>query len=544
MKRSTKLALGGIALLAGAVVLSGCTASFCTVTDQAHILYAFDYGVTDYRAADADTAAFAYVRAKDDGTLDESGNLVKIEFANVKYKSYVGTEEEVNASIYTYNSTFKGINENAAKNGVALPTTKFLLTLDAVVLGRAINATYAGTNTNKDTIASELTTDKVVRDYKNTEAKKGILDIFGYLKYEDSTREVGKKVLWTNFDACIDDVKTVIDNGVDEVPSTDYLRLYKNSLNGSVSNIRTCLATQTGDYGAYGPRGQSVQIEGKAWTDWKGLLEFLFVWPIGALIDVLTGSFLTGGVASGWAQLLSIMIVTVIVRAIMMIFTIKQTASSAKMNELQPEIQKIQAKYPNANTNQYDKQRLAADMQKLYKKNKINPFMTIIVMLIQFPVFICVWGATQGSAYLSSGTILNLRLSDSIGTTMFNAANWATGAAETALGLFLLMSIAQAVAMLLPQWIQKRKAKNAVKLGKNPAQAQQNNRMKWFTYIMLAMIIFMGFSLASGMGVYWFFGALFSIAQTLIMQVVAAKRTQKAKYAGGKESVSAKKKGK
>jgi len=80
MKRKTKLALGGITLLLGAVALSGCTASFCTVTDKAHILYAFDYGVTDYvDASSADASAeqaYAYI----DG--------VKVEFTNVKYKIF------------------------------------------------------------------------------------------------------------------------------------------------------------------------------------------------------------------------------------------------------------------------------------------------------------------------------------------------------------------------------------------------------------------------------------------------------------------------
>ena len=106
----------------------------------------------------------------------------------------------------------------------------------------------------------------------------------------------------------------------------------------------------------------------------------------------------------------------------MMAFTIKQSAASAKMNQLQPEIQKIQAKYPNANTNQYDKQRMAQEMQKLYKKHKINPLSSILTMIVQFPVFICVWGAMQGNAYLSSGALFNvLRFSDS--TTAFEVSS-------------------------------------------------------------------------------------------------------------------------
>ena len=89
------------------------------------------------------------------------------------------------------------------------------------------------------------------------------------------------------------------------------------------------------------------------------------------------------------------------------------------------------------------------------------------------------------------------------------------------------MAGAQTISMLLPQWIQKRNAKNVAKLGKNPAQQSQNNKMKWFTYIMLALIIFMGFSLVSAMGIYWFIGAIFSIIQTLIMQVINDKKKAK-----------------
>ena len=539
MKRKTRLIIGGFSLLLGAVVLSSCTASFCSVTDKAHMLYAYDYGVTDYRASDADTQAQAYVN----GTL--------ITLNNVKYKGFPADDSQARAQIYEYCSTYKSIDESASGDGVKLPTIKFLTTLDSVVLGHAIEHAYVNDTlkvrwglTSIENAANELTTDAIVRDYTVANFKpedKGVLDVYGYLKFEDSYNE--KPVLWTNYDKLIDEVKGYI--GIDEIPSTDYLTLYyRKSLDSSVANARSCLTISTGDYGAYGPRGSAVEIEAKKWTDWKGLFEFLLVWPIGALIDVLTKGFFGAGVGNGWAQLLSILVVTFLIRSIMMVTTIKQTSASAKMNELQPEIQKIQAKYPNSNTNQYEKQRMAQEMQLLYKKHKINPLSSLLIMIVQFPVFICVWGAMQGNAYLSSGALFNvLRFSDSISSALFSKAAWHTGAAEVALGLFLVMSGAQTVAMLLPQWIQKKKARDAVKLGKNPAQQQNNNRMKWFTYIMLAMIIFMGFSLASGMGIYWLFGAIFSICQTLIMQSITAKKAREQKYGSSRESVSAKKKG-
>ena len=214
----------------------------------------------------------------------------------------------------------------------------------------------------------------------------------------------------------------------------------------------------------------------------------------------------------------------------MLVVTLKQTTSNAKMQALQPEITKIQNKYPNANTNNYEKQQMAAEMNKLYKKNKINPLGALLVMVVQFPVFICVWGALQGCASLSSDAFLNLHLSDSINTVLFNAANWnANGgfSAFTALVLFLLMAASQVVSMLLPQFIQKMKRKKVASLGKNPAQTDQQSKMKMFTYIMMAMIIFMGFTLPSAMGVYWFVGALFSIAQTLIIELINNRKSKK-----------------
>ena len=171
--------------------------------------------------------------------------------------------------------------------------------------------------------------------------------------------------------------------------------------------------------------------------------------------------------------------------------------------------------------------RVAEETLKLYKKYNIHPMRSFLVMFIQFPIFICVWGALSGSAALSTGSFLNLNLSSSISSVLFNAAEWNIGnggGALTALFLFILMSAAQTVAMLLPQWLQKAKAKKIAKLGKNPARQQQNRNMQIFTWVMLAMIIFMGFSLASGMGVYWLIGAIFSVAQTLITQSIMSKK--------------------
>lgn len=500
MKKGLKFGLGGTLLLLGATLLSSCTASFCSSKDKAHMMYAYDYGVTDYKDTGINHAYF----------FEEihGGEYKKIILENVYYE----TPDD-------FNPTIESITDAAVnpKVGISIPSVEFWELMDAFVLGEAIKA-------GNITDYSTLNAAKIRRKFK-TEGERGLLDKYGYLKFIDNNNGL----LWENWDKFVTASRDILseESKRDDAPSSDFTMFYKSKVNLYVSSKRSCLATETGYYGSYGPQGMSIEISAKKWTDWKGLLEFLFVWPIGALIDILTKSFLNGGFGAGWAQVAAIFVVTIIVRGIMLLVTFKQTKSNTKLTELQPEISKIQAKYPNANTNQYEKQRMAMEMNKLYKKNGVNPLTTLLVMIIQFPVFICVWGAMQGSAYLSTGEFLGLRLSDSIGSTIASKTAWVNGGGATALILFLLMAVAQTIAMLLPQWIQKHSQSKASKLGRNPAQNSQTKRMKWFTYLMLIMIIFMGFSLASGMGVYWFVGALVSVAQTIVTTSIANKSKKK-----------------
>ena len=195
-----------------------------------------------------------------------------------------------------------------------------------------------------------------------------------------------------------------------------------------------------------------------------------------------------------------------------------------KMSQLQPELQKIQAKYPNSNTNPAQKQRVAQEQMALYKKHKVNPLSSLIVLIVQFPIFIGVWGAMTGNAILSTGSFLGLNLSTSVWDALTNANPVWSGGWWCALVLFILMAVAQFLAMKVPQWIQKRKAKKIARLGKNPAQTQQNRTMNIVSWVMLIMIIFMGFTLPAAMGFYWFVGALVSLAQSLITNAIFSRK--------------------
>ena len=501
MKKGTKIGLGIGGLLLGTLLLSGCTNSFCSTVDKAHILYAIDHGVSEYYDTEEEAKAASDVYGQVEGTnvfyaakISNSGNLEKI------------------------------IN-SAVKSGISAPSVNYYVALDNVVLEHAI----AASGEDKAT----LTAAKIGGLDKEKHVFTGLLYDYGYLKFYGTNKKESKKLWenWAEFDneARVTYTGTII-NHITECPSSDFLSYYKKQMSNTISSYRSCLALKNGNYGKYGTEQIEVQIQEKSYGyAWKnGPLSGLLVWPIGALLDVFTVG-MQKVVGQGWAQLFAILFVTLIVRSLMLIVTFKQTTASTKMQELQPEIAKIQAKYPNSNTNQYEKQRLAMETQALYKKHKINPLTSILVMIVQFPIFICVWGAMQGSAQLSSGEFLYLNLSTSISSVLTTWSNWAhpTSGVWTALVLFLLMSAAQTVAMLLPQWLNSAKKKKVAKLGRNPAQKESDNKMKWFTYIMLAMIIFMGFSLVSALGVYWLIGALFSIAQTLITHAIMNRKKSK-----------------
>ena len=515
MKKRTKLSVLGIGVLAGTLLLSGCTKSFCSDNDKAHILYALDFGITDYYAADDPNLPKEAVKV-----FDSNDNIY-----------YILRELPTDSS-----SGIGKANADAVKAGLSTPTSNYFARIDKAVLTNSLAMKNISINsaTYEDLLVA--------------------LDEYGYLKYAGES-------LWEGYDKLNNQMREMASNpesglSLDDLPTNDYISIYKQDMNALINNYRSCIAIENDNYGYYGYPNDfhyrkdiaiklhhvdesaydgkmSTTIEAKTWAKaWKvdgkfTFFEGLLVYPIGWLTEKFVSMFKVGGVVGGLAQLLAIFAITFIVRSLMLVVTLKQTTGNAKMQALQPEIAKIQNKYPNANTNNYEKQMMAQEMSKLYKKNKINPLSTLLVMIVQFPVFICVWGALQGSASLSSDSLLRLHLSDNINAVLFNGANWKNGSAVTALILFLLMAGAQVVAMLLPQWIQKKKRKKIASLGKNPAQNEQQNRMKMFTYIMMAMIIFMGFMLPAAMGVYWFVGAIFSVCQTLIIEAINNARAKK-----------------
>jgi YidC/Oxa1 family membrane protein insertase len=258
---------------------------------------------------------------------------------------------------------------------------------------------------------------------------------------------------------------------------------------------------------------------GEAWQ--HGFLEGLIVYPVACLVDALSYSFDPG--LSGVGQIWALVLTTIIVRLLVVLLTFKSTLDQQKMTALQPQIAKIQAKYPNSNTNQAEQARVSQETMALYRRNKVNPLSSLLAIVVQFPVFVSVWGALQGSAVLSSGEVLNLRLSDPLSSVLTNFSGawyaningwWTAGV------LFLFMAATQFCAMKLPQWINAARNKKLTKTSANPAADKNARTQKMVSWFMLIFTIILGFSLPAAMGVYWAIGGLVSMLQTLIMQLI------------------------
>jgi YidC/Oxa1 family membrane protein insertase len=88
------------------------------------------------------------------------------------------------------------------------------------------------------------------------------------------------------------------------------------------------------------------------------------------------------GEASGLSWALSIIGLTIVIRALLIPLFVKQIKSSRNMQLLQPKVKELQAKYG------HDRERLAQETMNLYRETKTNPFSSCLPLIVQMPIFI------------------------------------------------------------------------------------------------------------------------------------------------------------
>jgi len=117
---------------------------------------------------------------------------------------------------------------------------------------------------------------------------------------------------------------------------------------------------------------------GQGWA-WVQPLSRFFAWLLHGIHDLVPNYGL------------AIILLTVLVRVVTAPLTARQMRSMKRMGELQPKMKELQEKYKD------DRQRQSQEMMKLYRETGVNPLGGCLPLLLQFPVFIGLYYALQGS---------------------------------------------------------------------------------------------------------------------------------------------------
>ena len=252
--------------------------------------------------------------------------------------------------------------------------------------------------------------------------------------------------------------------------------------------------------------------------------------PIGYLMNLIYG------IVSNYG--LTIVILTIIFKAILLPLTLKQQKSTQAMQAIQPMVSEIQKKYAN------EKERQSQEIMKLYKEYNVSPAAGCLPTLIQFPILIGLYGAIAKPLKFMFGMnaeqiekLCKLVGMSSTGKTyyyqieaaqkaaspeFFSKATQITSkfkaldfnflglnlSATPKLGYLDFLWLLPVLAALLTYF--------SSKIMQPPAQDSKQEGQKATKYMMYffpVMILYLGFQVPTGLSLYWVVNSLLQILQ-------------------------------
>jgi YidC/Oxa1 family membrane protein insertase len=247
-----------------------------------------------------------------------------------------------------------------------------------------------------------------------------------------------------------------------------------------------------------------------------GPIEWLVAWIMYGFHEAF--SALGMDPASGWTWALSIVGLVLVMRAAMIPLFYKQIMASRKMQQIQPELQKIQKKY-KGKSDPESRQAMTQETMELYKKEGTNPFSSCLPILVQSPFFFGLFRVLNGmdeladpsnpqthigpitksvAAQFEQATIFGAKLSD----TFMQADNMATKVVSVV--LIILMSATTFTTQR--QLMTKNMPASALD---NPFAKQQ----KVLLYVLPLVFAVSGVNFPIGVLIYWFTTNLWSMCQ-------------------------------
>lgn len=230
-----------------------------------------------------------------------------------------------------------------------------------------------------------------------------------------------------------------------------------------------------------GPKKQSILWD----LGMKDVMEFgMWRWlcyPLVAILNFFHGLIPNFGIA--------IILLTILVRLVFWPLTHKSTVGMKKMQEIQPLMKEIQAKYKD------NPQRLQQETWALYREKKVNPMSSCLPMLIQIPIFIALFNVLRSAVELRYAPFLWIAdLSEP--EALF--ASWFP------FGGLNILPILMAVTTGLQSYF-------------TPSTGD-NQQQKMMMVFMPIMMLVMFYSFPAALSLYWFLSNLFSIVQMWIIR--------------------------
>ncbi len=184
----------------------------------------------------------------------------------------------------------------------------------------------------------------------------------------------------------------------------------------------------------------------------------------------------------------AILLLTVFVRIVFWPLTHKSTVAMRKMAEIQPMLKEVQKKYKD------QPQKVQQETFKLYREYKVNPFSSCLPMLIQIPIFIALFVVLRSAVELRFASFLWIG-------DLSQPENLLAGVLPMPLNILPILT---AITMGLQTHLSPSSG--------DPAQK------KMMTWMMPIMLLFMFYSMASALCLYWTASQLLSILQMWMIQ--------------------------
>ena len=236
-----------------------------------------------------------------------------------------------------------------------------------------------------------------------------------------------------------------------------------------------------------GPKEQSLMGD----NNMKEVMDFGFwsflcypmVWILNFFEDIIPNY----GVA--------IILLTILVRLVFWPLTRKSTEGMKKMQEIQPLLKELQAKFKD------NPQRLQQETIALYREKKVNPFSSCLPMLIQIPIFIALFNVLRSMVELRYAGFLWI---DDLSAPEHLFASWFP------FGGLNILPILMAATMYLQS--------------KLTPSAGDPNQQRMMTVIMPIMMLVMFYNFASALSLYWTVSQVLSIVQMWMMRRKTARK--------------------